>query len=517
MARREKWSDLQRRIFAKDRTSGVDDYVRSRRVCLWPEEHRPMLIRRAACIKKKKRGSLANLFKMEKYETIEIIGGGSYGVVMKCKHRETGQYVAVKKFLETEEDHQVREMAFREIRMLKSENEDRRLYLQRLCHENLVNMIEVFRCRKRFYLVFEHLDHTLLDELEIVKHGLGREVSQRHIYQVLRGLSFCHSSNIMHRDIKPENVLVSPHGVVKLCDFGFARFISTGDESCTDYVATRWYRAPELLVGDSRYGKAVDVWAVGCLYAEMVTGDPLFPGDSDVDQLYRITKVLGALCTKHQTMMGRGIPGQMLRHAIADELIKLPQSGVTSIRKLFPSWDSVAINFLNHCLRMNPDLRSTSSALLQHPLFTQDDFADKFLVQLRNIIAKESATNPLMTKRLVERKPTEFQPFSRQVCCGISGWHMHIAPKEATNERTEAEVMETMELHKTSPMSRVDPLKKVCYFDSISTLPNTTCLHRLKRPVATQKYMYSLPSLDFKGACNLVSTNSKEKITLNKK
>ncbi|KAK1129768.1 hypothetical protein K0M31_019480 [Melipona bicolor] len=361
-------------------------------------------------------------------------------------------------------------------------------------------MIEVFRCRKRFYLVFEHLDHTLLDELEIVKHGLGWEVSQRHVYQVLRGLSFCHSSNIMHRDVKPENVLVSPHGVVKLCDFGCARFINTSDESCTDYVATRWYRAPELLVGDPRYGKAVDVWAVGCLYAEMVTGDPLFPGDSDVDQLYRITKVLGRLCTKHQTMIDPSRPGRMLRRASVDELIKSPpKSGVTSIRMLFPTWDSVTVDFLNCCLRMDPDLRSTSSALLQHPLFAQDDFTDKFLVHLRNIIAKESATNPLMTKRLIERKPIEFERFPRQFCCGSSGWHMHIASKEATtNERTETEV-ETVELHKASSTSRVDPLKKVCYFDSISTSPNTTCLHKLKRPVATQEYMHSLPPLDFKG------------------
>lgn len=98
---------------------------------------------------------------------------------------------------------------------------------------------------------------------------------------------------IMHRDIKPENILVSPNGVIKLCDFGFARFVSGPNESCTDYVATRWYRAPELLVGDSRYGRPVDVWALGCLYAEMVTGDPLFPGESDVDQLFQITKVLG--------------------------------------------------------------------------------------------------------------------------------------------------------------------------------------------------------------------------------
>lgn len=86
---------------------------------------------------------------------------------------------------------------------------------------------------------------------------------------------------------------MSPNGIVKLCDFGFARLISAANESCTDYVATRWYRAPELLVGDPRYGKGVDVWATGCLFAEMVNGAPLFPGDSDVDQLHKITSVLG--------------------------------------------------------------------------------------------------------------------------------------------------------------------------------------------------------------------------------
>ncbi|XP_017767278.1 PREDICTED: cyclin-dependent kinase-like 2 [Eufriesea mexicana] len=344
---------------------------------------------------------------MDKYEMIGIVGEGSYGVVMKCKHRGSGQLVAIKRFLETEEDH------------------------QKLRHENVVSMIEVFRRRKRFYLVLEYLDHTLLDELQGIGHGLGWELSKRHIYQVLRGLSFCHSNNIMHRDVKPENVLVSPNGVIKLCDFGFARFINVPDESCTDYVATRWYRAPELLVGDPRYGKAIDIWAVGCLYAEMVVGDPLFPGDSDVDQLYRITKVLGGLCTKHQTIMVRSRPGRMLRHASADELVGPPQSGIASIRKLFPTWDTVTIDFLAQCLRMNPDLRPQSFVLLQHLFFTQNHFADKFLAQLQNSIAKESDMNPLTGKRSGEPRSrigvNSFVLPSRRTCCENDlRWHMQI-------------------------------------------------------------------------------------------
>lgn len=101
------------------------------------------------------------------------------------------------------------------------------------------------------------------------------------------------SGQIVHRDVKPENILVSNQGVIKLCDFGFARLVSSGGETYTDYVATRWYRAPELLVGDTRYGRPVDIWAIGCLFAEIMSGDPLFPGESDIDQIYQIMKLLG--------------------------------------------------------------------------------------------------------------------------------------------------------------------------------------------------------------------------------
>ena len=211
-----------------------------------------------------------------------IIGEGSYGLVIKCRQKESGELVAIKKFLESEEDKQVKKIAMREIRMLKQ-----------LRHDNLVNLIEVFRRKRRLYLVFEYVDHTLLHDLESNPSGLPSRQARIYLWQIIEAVRFCHSKNIIHRDVKPENVLVSKNHVVKICDFGFARAVAAAGEAYTDYVATRWYRAPELLVGDVNYGKSVDVWAIGCLLAEMLTGDPLFPGDSDIDQVRRHSWVVG--------------------------------------------------------------------------------------------------------------------------------------------------------------------------------------------------------------------------------
>ncbi|XP_011301516.1 cyclin-dependent kinase-like 2 isoform X2 [Fopius arisanus] len=347
---------------------------------------------------------------MDKYENIEVVGEGSYGIVMKCRHRDTGQIVAIKKFLETEEDVHVRKMAYREIRMLK-----------KLQHDNLVKMIEVFRRRKRFYLVFEYLDHTVLDELEAASGGLGPQVSRRHIFQVVRGLNFCHTNHIMHRDVKPENILVSPNGVIKLCDFGFARFVSGPNESCTDYVATRWYRAPELLVGDSRYGRSVDVWALGCLYAEMVTGDPLFPGESDVDQLFQITKVLGSLCSKHLGMINRGFsgfPNRLSRRSSTSDDLHSSVNTVRSLRSIFPKWSPLAIDFLSNCLRMDPDTRPSCANLQQHQFFNHDGFADKFLIELEKYINKENGKNLLISRRPERKTYTEETP---RICYASAG------------------------------------------------------------------------------------------------
>ncbi|CAO2604352.1 Cyclin-dependent kinase-like 4 [Lemmus lemmus] len=199
---------------------------------------------------------------MEKYEKLAKIGEGSYGVVFKCRNKSSGQVVAIKRFVESEEDPVVKKIALREIRMLKQ-----------LKHPNLVNLIEVFRRKRKMHLVFEYCDHTLLNELERNPNG----------------------------DVKPENILITKQGMIKICDFGFARILTVPGDAYTDYVATRWYRAPELLVGDTKYGSSVDIWAIGCVFAELLTGHPLWPGQSDVDQLYLIIRTLGTNCVLRST------------------------------------------------------------------------------------------------------------------------------------------------------------------------------------------------------------------------
>eukprot|EP00794_Sanderia_malayensis_P006828 gene6828-7595_t len=326
---------------------------------------------------------------MERYENLGLVGEGSYGMVMKCRHKETNQMVAIKKFIESEDDKMVKKIAMREIRMLKQ-----------LHHSNLVNLLEVFRRKKRLFLVFEFVDRTVLDDLDKHPNGMD-EVSVKKIsFQVLRGLDFCHIHNIIHRDVKPENILVSKTGIVKLCDFGFARPLAIGPgEVFTDYVATRWYRAPELLVGDTNYGKAVDIWAVGCLLSEMLTGEPLFPGDSDIDQLYHITKCLGNLTQRHKEIFNRNplfigmrVPEVRETEPLEKRYFRIPHD---------------AMNIIKQSLELNADDRPTCQQMMKHDFYRKDNFSDKFLVELKNKFEKENAENPLLRALASRRESAE--------------------------------------------------------------------------------------------------------------
>ncbi|XP_018865235.3 cyclin-dependent kinase-like 1 isoform X1 [Gorilla gorilla gorilla] len=287
---------------------------------------------------------------MEKYEKIGKIGEGSYGVVFKCRNRDTGQIVAIKKFLETEDDPVIKKIALREIRMLKQ-----------LKHPNLVNLLEVFRRKRRLHLVFEYCDHTVLHELDRYQRGVPEHLVKSITWQTLQAVNFCHKHNCIHRDVKPENILITKHSVIKLCDFGFARLLTGPSDYYTDYVATRWYRSPELLVGDTQYGPPVDVWAIGCVFAELLSGVPLWPGKSDVDQLYLIRKTLGDLIPRHQQVFSTN---QYFSG------VKIPDpEDMEPLELKFPNISYPALGLLKGCLHMDPTERLTCEQLLHHPYF----------------------------------------------------------------------------------------------------------------------------------------------------
>ena len=318
---------------------------------------------------------------MEKYEKISKIGEGAYGIVFKCRHKESGQCVAIKKFIETDEDSLIKKIALREIRLLKQ-----------LKHCNLVNLLEVFRRKRKYHLVFEYCDHTLLNELERSYTRLDETLVRKVTWQTLQGINFCHQHNCIHRDVKPENILLTRSGIVKLCDFGFARVLTGPGGEYTDYVATRWYRAPELLVGDTQYGPAVDVWAIGCVFAEMLTGLPLWPGKSDVDQLYLIRKTLGDLTERHMQSFQANTYFRGLQ-------IPTPQT-IETLEAKFPGLESSTLSFLKSCLVMEPTLRLICDELLDHFYF--DGFREWFEPHLDTLVAKELRKVPKCRSKVLK-------------------------------------------------------------------------------------------------------------------
>lgn len=290
---------------------------------------------------------------MNKYEVLGIVGEGAYGVVLKCRNKETTEIVAIKKFKESDDDENLRKTTLREVKILRM-----------LRHNNIVSLKEAFKRKSKLYLVFEYVEKNLLEVLEEEPSGMDPEMVRLYIYQLVQAIHWCHSNSVIHRDIKPENLLINIRSkTLKLCDFGFARVLSSkANEELTDYVATRWYRAPELLLGSTNYTFAVDMWAIGCIMGEISDGQPIFPGDSEVDQLYIIQKVLGPLTSDHLDMF-------MTNPRFAG--LKFPDMSrpETLQNKYLGKLSKRALGFMRSLLVMEPKDRLNSQACLEDIYF----------------------------------------------------------------------------------------------------------------------------------------------------
>ncbi|XP_068126071.1 cyclin-dependent kinase-like 5 isoform X2 [Hyperolius riggenbachi] len=296
---------------------------------------------------------------MNKFEVLGVVGEGAYGVVLKCRHKETKEIVAIKKFKDSEENEEVKETTLRELKMLRT-----------LKQENIVELKEAFRRRGKLYLVFEYVEKNMLELLEEMPNGVSPEKAKNYIYQLIKAIHWCHKNDIVHRDIKPENLLISYNDILKLCDFGFARNLSEGSNAnYTEYVATRWYRSPELLLG-APYGKAVDMWSVGCILGELSDGQPLFPGESEIDQLFTIQRVLGPLPPEQMKLFY----SNPRFHGMRFPAVNHPQS---LERRYLGIISGVLLDLMKNLLKLNPSDRYLTDQCLNHPAFQTQRLLDR--------------------------------------------------------------------------------------------------------------------------------------------
>ncbi|TKY44793.1 Mitogen-activated protein kinase 9 [Spatholobus suberectus] len=293
-----------------------------------------------------------------RFEILEVIGKGSYGVVCSAFDTHTGEKVAIKKIHDVFEHVSDATRILREIKLLRL-----------LRHPDIVEVKHLMlppsrREFKDVYVVFELMESDLHQVIK-ANDDLTPEHYQFFLYQLLRGLKFIHTANVFHRDLKPKNVLANADCKLKICDFGLARASFNEAPSAifwTDYVATRWYRAPELCGSFfSKYTPAIDIWSIGCIFAEMLTGKPLFPGKNVVHQLDLITDLLG---TPPAETISR-IRNEKARRYLSSMRKKQP----IPFSKKFPNADPLGLHLLERLLAFDPKDRPAAEEALSYPYF----------------------------------------------------------------------------------------------------------------------------------------------------
>ncbi|CAF3508674.1 negative regulator of the PHO system [Fusarium graminearum] len=283
------------------------------------------------------------------FQQLEKLGEGTYATVFKGRNRQTGELVALKEIhLDSEEG--TPSTAIREISLMKE-----------LKHENIVGLHDVIHTENKLMLVFEYMDGDLKRYMDTngERGALKPTTIKSFMYQLLKGIDFCHQNRVLHRDLKPQNLLINNKGILKLGDFGLARAFGIPVNTFSNEVVTLWYRAPDVLLGSRTYNTSIDIWSAGCIMAEMFTGRPLFPGTTNEDQIVRIFRIMG-------TPTERTWPG----------ITQFPEYKPTfhmyatqDLRNILQTIDPTGIDLLQRMLQLRPELRISAHDALQHAWF----------------------------------------------------------------------------------------------------------------------------------------------------
>merc|ERR1719461_1064963 len=303
---------------------------------------------------------------MKRYQRLEKLGEGTYGLVYKAQDLTTKKIVAIKKIKLDNNEEGIPATTMREISLLSH-----------LKHPNIVDMSGCIYSMGELYLVFEFMSCDLKGYIDSLGHDSNIEprILKKFTYELTEGVRFCHSRRILHRDLKPQNILVSDDLQLKIADFGLGREHGLPIGELTHEVVTLWYRPPEILLGKKKYSGACDVWGIGCIIAEMATKVPLFPGDSEIDQLFQIYRVLG-------TPNNKVWPG----------IIELPE-----YKSVGPKWKKKdlsielkgkmdadgGIALMEQMLTFPPNKRVTCKRMLCDPWF--DEVREEMIEQFGNV------------------------------------------------------------------------------------------------------------------------------------
>ncbi|XP_078039662.1 cyclin-dependent kinase 20 [Augochlora pura] len=221
---------------------------------------------------------------MDRYVIVEKIGEGAQGIVLKACDTLGDKSVALKKLLLKNVENSISTSIMREMKIL-----------QQLKHRNIIKLLDAFPVGLDFIMVFEYMPISLWEIIKDNEIVLTTVQVKMYMKMILEGIAYVHDKNIIHRDLKPANLLINEKGILKIADFGLGRLMWT--DTCRPYshqIATRWYRAPELLYGARYYTSAIDMWSIGCIFGELLNKSPLFPGETDIEQLAIVLKYLGS-------------------------------------------------------------------------------------------------------------------------------------------------------------------------------------------------------------------------------
>jgi len=298
---------------------------------------------------------------IRKYDVQQKLGKGAYGIVWKAIDKRTGEVVALKKIFDAFQNSTDAQRTFREV-----------VFLQEVYgHDNIIKLHNVLKADndRDLYLIFEFMETDLH---AVIRANILEDIHKQYVmYQLFKSLKYMHSAELLHRDLKPSNLLLNSDCLMKVADFGLARSLAqdvegASDAVLTDYVATRWYRAPEILLGSTKYTKGVDMWSVGCIFGELMMGKPMFPGTSTMNQIDRIIEVTGLPTDEDIESIHSPFARTML-----DSLAVQQHRRSRTMKDMFPKASAEVLDLIQACLQFNPSKRITAEQALKHPYVSQ--------------------------------------------------------------------------------------------------------------------------------------------------